>query len=319
MHSHGAPGVALSLVAMGWEPRQSPQDSWFREYAEVVERLDRDLRRELEPHPVPFTQFAVDHPLWNHPLLFRDTFPELAPELAGTLAAAARWISAAVLYSDGVVDRQREPSAELVVHEEIARRGHRLLARLVPPHADFWARLDRYSMEYVSSQLLEQEVHSGARPWARLSEKDHRAMSMGRAALGKLVPAAMAELGGSTERLPALERSYDLFNVSHQLYDDLLDWKSDARRRRLTWVLWRLSERSDAVERWSIEGLRAAVHMGGFSLSVLDESERLLDQACEEVRGLPAQDWLGFLSFERGRTRALRRDLGAIVAQGAST
>lgn len=301
---------------MGWRARISPDSSWLREYVATVEQLDGAMHAALQPMPVPFTRFALDHPLWNYPLLFKDSFPEVAPVDCGRLAAAARWLSSGILYTDAVIDGQRAISAELALHEEIARRAHRLLAKLLDDSSAFWTDVDRYGREWAAAQHMEQRIRCGEIGWDALSDEDHRAMSAGRSALGKLVPAAMASLSGRRAELGAFERSYDLYNVSHQLYDDLLDWRADVVGQRLSWVLWRLWRRHPEPSEWSVAATRARIHANGFSLAQLGEALSLLEEAREAVRGSKAEDWLGFLEFESGRTRALRRDLARIVLRG---
>lgn len=300
-------------------PRTIDSDAFLRRYARVVEERDQRVRRELAPCRVPFSEFEPDHPYWNYPLLFRDTFADIEAEPLGRLAVAARWISAAVLHADAVVDAQRPGTAELHVHAELTRRAHRELSLLLPAHSPFWRDLERYAAQFLSSQHLEESVRGGSRPAESLGEQDQRSVAAGKAALGKLVPAAMAALSDRAAHLQPIERSYDLYNMSHQLYDDLLDWKEDLRAGRPSWLLWRIA-RAHALPsaKAPVDDWRRVLHGGGFAAAALRESDALLDEARAAVTGIPAAGWTRFLDREAARTRQLRADLLRIGARGGS-
>jgi hypothetical protein len=203
-----------------------------------------------------------------------------------------------------------------LVHEE----GLATLHALMKDYEAFWPWLARYHLEYVRAVLYEREVQNRRPPSYSRQERD--AIAMGKAAIGKTTLAALALLDGATAPPGELIRSYDAFNVSYQLYDDLLDWRDNYTGGLYSYLVvqalecWRSQHSGDVSALPEPDELGRLIYYGCLVEDILREAHEYAEQAIMHVQRLNCPAWVGAIRQLQGTYTRLADDLAQLKQRG---
>jgi hypothetical protein len=282
-------------------------------YLDRIAALDAQVLGDLGLTSSPdYLRHHDEEMFCNYPLLFAGAFCGCDEAELATLAVAARWVGQHVLYLDKVIDCQVAPSAELYLHHALFLKSLDLLRRLYPVGHAFWHHFWMYYNQYLHTRHAHKPL-----PGSPDGEQYFRAEAAGSIALAKFVPTAMALSSGLSQWIEPFNRSLEALYTGFQLYDDLVDWKDDVRRGKVSWLLWRvlsarneqhLTSRIVAIPQYAV-----TLHRSRLSFQSLDEAEAYYHQAIAEVKALPTNAWVEFAESQLKRTTALRADLESIL------
>lgn len=261
-----------------------------------------------------------------HPYLFAQAFSGLDARDVESLAVAARLFASFIFLSDEAIDGPSEAAFGPIAPLRAAAmqfEAYRLLNELFPASSQFWPRFGGYLRDLAESCVIEAEFGSGRRPWRQFTEEVARGVAIKKAAIAKASVAGLAELADDRGPSAALESAVDHYNVAHQLFDDLGDWKKDLRRGQPSLVLSRLlpDEGPFGAEPASPEqvgGLARKLYYEGHASHVLGLALLQLGEADHALAGLPPVPFADAVTGLRRRCLDLEADIARIVAQNAS-
>ncbi len=261
-----------------------------------------------------------------HPYLFAQAFSGLDTRDVESLAVAARLFASFIFLSDEAIDGPSEAAFGPIAPLRAAAmqfEAYRLLNELFPAGSRFWPRFGSYLRDLAESCVIEAEFGSGRRPWRQFTEDVARGVAIKKAAIAKASVAGLAELADDGGPSAALESAVDHYNVAHQLFDDLGDWKKDLRRGQPSLVLSRLlpDEGPFGAEPPSpdqVGGLARKLYYEGHAGHVLGLALLELGQADQALAGLPPVPLADAVAGLRRRCLDLEADIARIVAQNAN-
>jgi squalene-hopene/tetraprenyl-beta-curcumene cyclase len=252
-----------------------------------------------------------------YPFLFAEAFPRVDRRELVELGVACRLLAISAFAFDSIVDREcREDMLAATTLSGNAMRfeAHQILASLFPPGAPFWKRMRGYLTGEALAICREQEFALGTTPWSEFDEATARAIIVGKTGLANVPIAALGDLGGRPELLEPLEESIANYYLARQMWDDLCDWKRDARAGMPTLLLARvIPERTEVTREVVFEDLARRVYYDGHAQYVLElalEHAAAASRIPSELRTLP---WCRVISNVRRTCEALLCDIGAIV------
>jgi len=261
-----------------------------------------------------------------HPYLFAPAFSGLDARQVESLAVAARLFASFIFLSDEAIDGPADAAFGPIAPLRAAAmqfEAYRLLNELFPAGSRFWPRFGGYLRDLAESCVIEAEFGSGRRPWHQFTEDVARSVAIKKAAIAKASVAGLAELANEAGPSDALDGAVDHYNVAHQLFDDLGDWKKDLRRRQPSLVLARLLPDggpfgADEAGPELVGGIARKLYYEGHAghvlrLALLELGEA--DQALTDVPPLPFADAVAGL---RRRCLDLEADIAKIVAENAN-
>ncbi len=233
-----------------------------------------------------------------YPFLFAPLFPGLDPERLRELATAMHYYRVACLASDAAFDGQETDRWNHLWVPYVYGESMRHLAGLFGTDHEYWQWFERFHVEWLDALRL--EATAADTPLAeRLAFDRFAVIARGKSALAKNPAVAVALLGGDLSVVPPLLESHDLLAIGFQLYDDLTDWREDARSGRLSYVLDRIL--ADGELEWSgpadeeqLEQMGRRLYQSGLYRELLDLSLDHLDRSLFALQGLKLPDWEAF-------------------------
>ena len=261
-----------------------------------------------------------------HPYLFAPAFPGVEPRKVESLAVAARLFASFIFLSDEAIDGPAEAAFGPIAPLRSAAmqfEAYRLLNELFPAGSGFWPRFGGYLRDLAESCVIEAEFGSGRRPWRQFTEDVAKGVAIKKAAIAKASVTGLAELAGDAGPARILESAVDHYNVAHQLFDDLHDWKKDLRRGQPSLVLSRLLPDggpfgADALSPEQVGGIARKLYYEGHATHVLRMSLVELGEADAALVGLPPILFGDAIAGLRRRCQDLEADISRIVAQNAT-
>lgn len=252
-----------------------------------------------------------------YPWLFEDVFPGLKRETLDQLCIIAQLYAEAVIQIDKVIDYQLWNTSEVMKTLVIVSSQHKFasgiqrLSWLFGSDSPFWATYNRLLNDYVCQIFEEKTCKSLDVP----SQSDMERHARNKVALTKILTAAMAELTGKKDVLPALEASQDLFSIGYQLYDDVKDWRIDYQNRQYSYFLKVAFESFDYQGRIAdndfpdINYLNRQLYISNFILSMLQLAADYMERAKEAVDGVNCPKWIQWIEVHQSHIQILKSDL----------
>jgi squalene-hopene/tetraprenyl-beta-curcumene cyclase len=261
-----------------------------------------------------------------HPYLFAPAFPGLDERALESLAVAARLFASFIFLSDEAIDGAADPAFRPVAPLRTAAmqyEAYQLLNQLFAAGSSFWPRFGGYLRDLADSCNVEAEFGSGRRPWRQFTEEMARSVAIKKAAIAKASVAGLAALAGDESRVALLNSAVDNYNVAHQLFDDLGDWKKDLRRRQPSLVLARLLPDggpfgSEAAGPEVVGGIARQLYYEGHAGHVLGLALLELGEADRALAGMPPLPFADAVAGLRRRCLELEADIARIVAENAT-
>lgn len=174
--------------------------------------------------------------------LFAPAFPTASASAIEQLNHVARLFASAIVAIDNLADQDKieEPlendslpiRATIMFHE-----GYQAFARLFPWPATIWGELRSHLDGYLGQLQVERQYLRGDRAPADFTIRDALDHARGKSAVAELVPLGLGALTGESARAGLLAESIGHMNVSTNLLDDVMDWRSDLSAGRPNAVL----------------------------------------------------------------------------------
>jgi squalene-hopene/tetraprenyl-beta-curcumene cyclase len=261
-----------------------------------------------------------------HPYLFAPAFSGLDARQVESLAVAARLFASFIFLSDEAIDGPPDAAFGPIAPLRAAAmqfEAYRLLNELFPDGSRFWPRFGGYLRDLAESCVIEVEFGSGRRPWRQFTEEVARSVAIKKAAIAKASVAGLAELAGGGGQAAVLESAVDHYNVAHQLFDDLGDWKKDLRRRQPSLVLARLLPDggpfgADDAGPELVGGIARRLYYEGHASHVLRLALLELGEADHALTELPPLPFADAVAGLRRRCLDLEADIARIVVENAN-
>lgn len=287
---------------------------------DYVAETQRIHRACLETYGILQARLGIEHlppPAANlydaYPFLFAPLFPDLGKEQLRQLAVSMHFYRVACLASDAAFDLQDGDRWLHLWVPYIYGEAIRHLTALFPPDHPYWTWFQRFHCEWLDAQR--QEVALAALPLAeRLSFDRFAAIAKGKSALAKNPAVAVTLLGGDMGLAPQLMASHDLLAIGFQLYDDLVDWREDARAGRTSFVINRILagaglDLKGPVDEQQVEAMGQYLGESGLHRELLDLSLDYLDRSLFALQRLKLPDWEGFNRLLHHRVARLYTDV----------
>ncbi|HWQ20823.1 MAG TPA: class 1 isoprenoid biosynthesis enzyme [Methanotrichaceae archaeon] len=254
-----------------------------------------------------------------YPWLFLDVFPGIDREQLDELCVVAQLGAESLIQMDKVIDGHLGPTSEVMLAVVLLGGQYKLaesirrLAGIIDGKSPFWSRFDELFREYIHTTLEEKAMRSQEIP----SLEEMERLGRGKAALSKTITAAMTEISGRRDLLPALDKSQDLFSTGYQLYDDVRDWRWDYENGQVSYLLKRAFKELGIIDEDEISGARSvdSDELGRrlFSTDIipdtLDLASNYFSLAEEVVMGIGCRRWVSWIRTKRSKVEKLRSDL----------
>ncbi|HKV39880.1 MAG TPA: prenyltransferase/squalene oxidase repeat-containing protein [Blastocatellia bacterium] len=249
------------------------------------------------------------------PFLFQDLFPELAEGQLHGLALMGLLFLYHILIDDTLMDEEQSNARlGVLVSNAYLLKALQTLDDLLGTRAIPWKDIFRLHGEYSRATLLEEANHKSlVNPYQK---QDMLRILSGKSAMAKLIVTALCRLANRPELTQPLERSFDLFYVADQMFDDFRDWKKDLAAGRYTYLLTKVITTCDIKER--LEGLDPAqkldlvgkhFYFTGLARSYLSEVTAYWEQAKRALTGVPSHQWVTYLESLRLRVEGVRTEV----------
>ncbi len=256
-----------------------------------------------------------------YPYLFAERFPSVSLARLRRLTVAAQLFFAHHLIQDRFLDD--DPVCPLLEKSYYSLAGTLLheqslliLAELFASTSSFWAQFVAYRQRWLIATWTEKQwVARWPRrpPLTTVLE-----VARDKTAMARFLPVALAILADESTTSPALDESQSLAATAFQLYDDLLDWREDYRRRHLTWPICRALENagisSDPCqeEMPAVDVLGHHLYFSGAAEETLERAHVFYQAALDQAADLPIPRWRQhLLSLQKANWR-LKTDLNEL-------
>lgn len=286
-------------------------------YLAETQRVHRGC---LETYGLLQARLGVEHlppPTANlydaYPFLFAPLFPNLGMEPLRQLAVSMHFYRVACLTSDAAFDLQEQDRWLHLWVPYVYGEAIRHLTVLFPADHPYWAWFRRFHLEWLDAQR--QEVALAELPLAeRLSFDRFAVIAKGKSALAKNPAVAVTLMGGDVALAPRLMESHDLLAIGFQLYDDLVDWREDARAGRTSYVINRILagaglDLKGAPAEQQVEAMGQYLGESGLHRELLDLSLDYLDRSLFALQRLKLPEWEGFNRLLHHRVARLYTDV----------
>lgn len=254
-----------------------------------------------------------------YPWLFLEVFPGIDRVQLGELCFVAQLGAESLVQMDKVIDGHLGPTSEVMLAVVLLGGQYKLaesvrrLAGIIDGKSPFWSRFDELFREYIYITLEEKTMRSLEIP----SQEEMERLGSGKAALSKTITAAMAEISGRRDLLPALDKSQDLFSTGYQLYDDVRDWRWDYENGQSSYLLKRAFKELGITDEYEISGARSVGpdELGRrlFSADIipdtLDLASNYFRRAEDVATGTGCGRWASWIKMKRIKVEKLRSDL----------
>ncbi|HEY9060611.1 MAG TPA: hypothetical protein VIO64_08940 [Pseudobacteroides sp.] len=251
------------------------------------------------------------NPMWLYPYLFCDAFPSVDSKCLNILCTASVFLLEHILHYDNMIDGQAlHDSKEILYKNYLLHMSTRLYSQLFDFKSPFWDYHERYFSEYLHAVHLEQLNHKDK--INRYSEEEFIKISKGKAALSKVVIAALGCLDNNSIAMERLNISQDYFSQGYQYYDDLKDINQDLKNKIYSWVITEVLLKSgkDCLEE---RQLRNLVALYGYDEYMLKKSIEMFDKAlaftCEE------NAWIRYIRITKKTSEELLEKICSIKTQ----
>lgn len=252
-----------------------------------------------------------------YPWLFSEVFPGIDREQLDELCIVAQLGAESLIQMDKVMDGHLGPTSEVMLAVILLGGQYKLaesirrLARIIDAKSPFWGRFDDLFREYIHVTLEEKAMRSPEIP--TLDEMER--LGSGKAALSKTITAAMAEISGRRDFIPALDRSQDLFSTGYQLYDDVRDWRWDYENGQGSYLLKRAFKEfgigDEIAGGRAMDSRKLGIRLYSTDIvpDTLDLASGYLSQAEEAALRIGCFRWVSWIQLKRRRVEKLRSDL----------
>lgn len=250
-----------------------------------------------------------------YPWLFSEVFPGIDSEQLDELCVVAQLGAESLIQMDKVMDGHLGPTSEVMLAVVLLGGQYKLaesirrLAKIIDGKSPFWGRFDDLFREYIHITLEEKAMRSSEVP----SLDDMERLGSGKAALSKTITAAMAEISGRRDLLPALDRSQDLFSTGYQLYDDIRDWRWDYENGQGSYLLKRAFKEFgigyETARAMDSKELGIRLYSTDIVPDTLDLASGYLRRAEEVALRVGCFRWVSWIQLKRRRIEKLRSDL----------
>jgi hypothetical protein len=215
-----------------------------------------------------------------------DGFPGIAEADVTELAEVARLLARAVVLADRIADGD---APDTRIHDAMAAHacqveGLARLARLVPGDHELWDTLRALVDEHARATLREHAPGGPSRDLTAVID-----LAIGKNALARACPHALAALGGDDAHLAALDLAVRELCIAVQALDDARDWREDAAAGRPSLVLAQ-----------PVRGIAEAI------AGAIDLARDRLRAAAVLTAGFPGARWPGLLADLDARLIAAR-------------
>ncbi|HWQ18276.1 MAG TPA: hypothetical protein VN455_00740 [Methanotrichaceae archaeon] len=252
-----------------------------------------------------------------YPWLFSEVFPGIGREQLDELCVVAQLGAESLIQMDRVIDGHLSPTSEVVLAMVLLGGQYKLaesirrLAKIIDGKSPFWSRFDDLFIEYIHMTLEEKAMRSPEVPTLDEIER----LGSGKAALSKTITAAMAEISGRKDLLPALDRSQDLFSTGYQLYDDVMDWRWDYENGQSSYLLKRafkelgIGDEIAQGKAMDSKELGKRLYSTDIVPDTLDIASDYISRAEETAIRIGCSRWVSWTRLKRKRVEKLRSDL----------
>jgi squalene-hopene/tetraprenyl-beta-curcumene cyclase len=256
-----------------------------------------------------------------YPFLFAEVFPRVSYSDVRMVALSGQLYAEYLLLRDKLMDDQIGRRTLLwyrtflyagFLHEKSLGVLHSLFA----PDSSFWQHFTAYHQEFTRSVFREKTRHLGALT-AYPKEELHR-IAIGKSAMAKASPTALAVLGHDEEKIEPLAASQDLVAIARQLYDDLLDWKKDYHRKSYSYLLTHVimkhgfEQDVQAGNQPDVKTIGQILYYSGLAEALLDEANNYYREAACGIEGLNCSRWVKYIQHLQQDCQRLRNDLSEI-------
>lgn len=157
-----------------------------------------------------------------------------------------------------------------------------------PSDSPFWEHLDRYWLEWASSNLWEREASIHA-PF----NDDTLLLAARKAAPLKICTTGLALLGDQEDRIPELDQAIDLMHMVMQMADDLVDIATEVDDGRFNVVLNILNSEGllDPEAELNPGNVGRLLFTSGYDQIYLEHVSRLAENAQEVMISLGFDSW----------------------------
>lgn len=276
-----------------------------RRYWAFVEALPPHLaqlaadRRILagEGPPIPLQTVAEMGVAISGPWAFRDTFPSLTEKLLFELGEACIFLMLSMVLRDHLADGQLAVSPDAVeLQQRLMTKARDVFRSSVGNRPIFWQRFEQYDQQVVSA--LQLEARYRALPDETYDLTTAWQIGVGKSALFKAIPYAMAVLCEAMSCFARLERSIDALAAGRQLLDDVVDWQEDLARGHYTYPLAQaLSHLKDSAKEISPQAIEAVISDSTIMEDTLTQIRAWYHQALTAVDGILCQAWTDFVRY----------------------
>jgi squalene-hopene/tetraprenyl-beta-curcumene cyclase len=257
------------------------------------------------------------------PYLFIEAFPGVPAEKVQKLSLAGRLYASALFLSDALMDQEMKGLKAAVASVNVTAlqsEASYILHELFPPGSGFWKHFRAYLRDYIEACLREKEFTIGNRSWSDYTDEVALGIVSGKDGFSRAAIAGLCELSGDDGLLEGLTQSIKHYYIGRQMYDDLIDWKSDLRDGSPSLVLARLLRTRPPVlntDRNSpeISELARELYYQGHAEYVLDLALDSLDKAGHLTIEVPSLSWRAAIEQAHLHCSSLLSDIKRIVTE----
>jgi hypothetical protein len=270
----------------------------------ILEKLrDRFYAGDCEGYPY--------NPMWLYPYFFNDVFPSVDRESLNILCIASVFLLEYILHFDNMIDGQADTEfKEMLYKNYLLHMSTRYYSKLFDSKSSFWEYHERYFGEYFQAINLERENHKDK--ITRYLDEEFTKISKGKAALSKVVIAALGCLDNNHTAMERLEVSQDYFSQGYQYYDDLKDINQDLKNRIYSWIITEVFIKSGR-DRLDETQLRNLITLYGYDELMLKKSVEFFDKALYFADGENA--WIRYIKVTRKTSEDLLEKIRSIKTQ----
>lgn len=300
-----------------------------RMYLEEVARVDSCFKAPLgsylageeDDHVDVFGLQSIFH---CFPYLFFEEFKDEVPLSSFRLLSVASklWCDYGAI-TDMLIDSDKHHEIRWRLYLHITCypiRWMSILAQLFDAHSPFWEKYHQYLKENIRALSLEKEIRVKSIP--NYAQDLFEKIAAGKSAAQKAIPAALATLSGKEKLIPSFEQSLDCFFSAHQMYDDLKDWKDDARNGNVSFLIAKTFERAmDPVLRFpapdqeTIDRIGKHLYFTNTATEMLKMAIAYLHKSFQAIEGIKCDGWRTIIKHQEQICSDLLIDFENIIQE----